>query len=227
MSDELYQDDQDLKLDGDKTPNNDDFDSKTIWDKVAELGIEDEEFINSLKTLDFQRKHNRGLAVDPKTGKKYRDLLKELTTSAPPAPVVTPPVADPQVDVEKAARKVAMDMKLEEYLGSVPEDKRATVKEFYGSITTGKEIGISNFNDYMSAACRAAGVEVQSRSAHRINNFASGAVPPTSKPGPTPEQIEMAKRAGLDPNEVYGDKADFSNLLNAHKFIGDKKDEFN
>jgi len=53
MSEEL-QDGQDLELDSDKTLEND-----LNWDdKFQEQGIEDEDFMKKVKTLDFQRRHN-------------------------------------------------------------------------------------------------------------------------------------------------------------------------
>jgi hypothetical protein len=157
---------------------------------------------------------------DAETFKKELDTLKNST----PTPPTNPPVNDATA-VEVAARKVAMDMRKEEFLTEVPEDKREVVKDFYNSLTAGKEVTIQNFSGYMSAAMRAAGVEQRQFSSHKISTHASGSIPPTQKPGPTKEEVDMARKAGNDPEKVYGEKVDFSNLLNADKFI-DKKEEF-
>jgi hypothetical protein len=218
-------DHQDLHLDPDNTGKNDEV---IISDE--ELELLDEDTSKKIKTLSAQKKHWREKAVNQASGKSYRELYEESKKATPPP--VTPPANSEvppvqTVDAEAVARKVAMEMKREEYLGSLPEDKRNTVKEVFNSITTGKELNVQNFNDYMSMACRAVGVETNQNISGRITSFASGSVPPTNKPGPTPEQAELAKKAGLNPDEVYGEKVDYSNMLNAHKFSTDNKDEFN
>lgn len=208
----------DPNLTGDNTPpSNEDVD---LTDD--ELSLLDEDTLKKVKSLSAQKRHWR------KKAEIAEEKIKNFPSTSPaPSAAPVPPVSAPapQVDVEKAARKAAMDLKREEHLATLPEDKRGTIKEVFDSLTSGKEVTLGNFNSYMTMAMRAAGVEPKSSFSHHITSAANGAVPPVSKPGPTKEQVEMAQKAGIDPNKVYGEKADFSNMLNAHKFVDQKSNE--
>jgi hypothetical protein len=190
-----------------------------------ELALVDDDTAKKVQSLSAQKAHFRDKA------KKAEDKLKEaeaklasLQPNTPP-PVTTPPVLSG--NVEEAAMRALINLKAQEELGFVPEDRRATVKEFYGSLTAGKNLQASDVNTYMEAAKRAAGITSSGRTHHSFVSSASGSVPPTSAPGPTPEEVEMARRAGNDPNKVYGKEANYAGLYNAEKFIGKKEQEFN
>ena len=184
--------------------------------------LSEEELRAQLKTVQYQKVHWR-----EKAQKANQDLetLKKPAAPPEPNPAPTPQPVVQSVDVEAAARKVAMDMKRDEMLTDVPEDKRATVKEFYDSLSTGKQIDVSNIGTYMQAAMRAAGLEVKTGNANKIISSSSGAVPPRTMPGPTPEQIELARKFGQDPAKVYGEKVDTSAMLNPEKFFVEQKKE--
>ena len=211
---------QDPNLDPDNTGEND-TDVEISEEEIEHL---DEETSKKIKTLMAQKAHWRKKAkeaLEKKEEPQKPNVEPKLTEPEPalqPAPESEPKVQDP----EKVAKDAAVYLKKSEYLSSVPEDKRATVDEFFKSITAGKDITPDNFNNYMEASCRAAGVEPGKNTYHSINSSASGAVPPTEAPGPTKEQQEAARKAGNDVDEVYGEKTDFSNMLNAEKFVDTK-----
>jgi hypothetical protein len=191
-----------------------------------ELALVDDDTAKKVQSLSAQKAHFRDKA------KKAEDKLKEaeakLASLQPVTqPINTPPQAQASVGVEEAAMRALISLKAQEELGFISEDKRATVKEFYGSLTAGKNLQASDVNTYMEAAKRAAGVTSSGRTHHSFTSNASGSVPPTTLPGPTPEEAEMARRAGNDPNKVYGKDANYSGLHNAEKFIGRKEQEFN
>lgn len=203
---------------GDNTPTND----KVLSDEELN-NLSEEELRKQLKTTMYQKLHFR-----EKFSKAEEELQKLKGANTPPPTPVTPPAVTPAaqpVDVEAAARKVAMDMKRDEMLVGVPEDKRETVKEFYNSITQGKQIDVTNIGTYFQAAMRAGGVEPTVSNANKIISSSSGAVPPRTMPGPTPEQIALANKLGNDPSKVYGEKVDTSGMLNPDKFFADEKKE--
>jgi len=191
-----------------------------ILDKAKELGIEDEDFLKSVQTLDFQRKHNREKAE--KTLKDFEDYKKSHpeTPVLPPVPPPAPIVENTDEKIEKITQKVLVDNKKSEFLIGVPEDKRTSVDEIFKSLTVGKDITVQNINSYFEMAVKAIGIEKETVSFNKINSLANGSVPRDSKPGPTPEQIALAKKLGNDPNEVYGEKVDYSSMAGAEKFIG-------
>lgn len=203
---------------GDKTLEHD----KVLSDDELN-NLSEEELRKQLKTTMYQKLHFR-----EKFSKADEELQKlKGSNIVPPATVVPPaPVTTVQpVDHEAVARKVAMDMKRDEMLLGIPEDKRESVKGFYDAISNGKQVDITNIGTYMQAAMGAAGIAPTVNSANRVISSSPGAVPPRTMPGPTPEQVALAQRLGNDPAKVYGKEVDLSGMLNPEKFFSDEKKE--
>jgi hypothetical protein len=207
---------------GDQNPSNTGADTTAINEEVKfeddELNTIEETTSKKIKTLDAQKRHWREKAQRAEDeARKATQELSELKAknSPPPAPVSAPQ----PIDVETAARKVAMDMERDKMIMGLPEDKRGSVKEVYTAITAGKTVDISNLNDYMETAMRAVGIDPRVNTSHRITSSSHGSVPPTTPPGPTKEQVELAQKLGNDPEKVYGQKADYSRMANAEKFM--------
>lgn len=180
------------------------------------------------ETVAAQKAHFREVARKEKEKRVQLEqenarLIAEAAAKTPPAPVTPPdPAAPPalQADAETAARKVAMELRRDEAILALPEDKRGSVTDFYNALTVGKNVDVTNISDFLGAAMRAAGVTPPTNSSNRIISNSNGNIPPREAPGPTAEQIDFARKVGNDPAQVYGDKADFSALDNAEKFVG-------
>lgn len=186
-----------------------------------ELALLDDDTTKKVQTLSAQKAHFREKA------KKLEEELKGLrekvkSSEQPPSPA---PASSQTPSAEEAAKRAILALRVEEDLSQVPDDKKATVKEFYSSLTSGKNLDIASHNTYLEAAKRAAGIVVtQGRSHHIYSSAASGSVPPVAPPGPTPEQIRLARLAGNDPNKVYGKEANYSDLHNAERFLKPSED---
>lgn len=182
-----------------------------------ELALLDETTQNKIKSLSAQKAHWRD-----KEDRARKDLeaYKALHPDTPPLSVPAPITATPasSLDAEAIARKVMFEEKRDEYLNLVPEDKRNQVQEIFNSLSAGKNLKSSDVASYMDLAKRAVGIVITNNFNHRITTASSGAIPPKTPPGPTPEQIKMARLAGNDPKAVYGDEIDFSNLHGAERF---------
>lgn len=205
---------------GDTTPSSNENDQDFEF-SAEELEALDDKAKQAILTLGAQKKHWR-------TKAKENEAKIEALKNTPP-PVVPPVITQPPVaaDPEAVVRKIIIEDKLKESLASIPEDKRASVTEVYKSLTAGKPVDSATFQSYFGMALNALGVQGRTTSSHQITTGANGAIPPKTPPGPSAEDIEMAKKAGNDPAKVYGPDASMEGLHNAERFIAKNEEEFN